>query len=406
MAKILIVEGASVNRRIAVASLKDEGHDVIESSTGARGLKIAESERPDLVLVDTLLPDMDGGQFVRALRSTPDIVQPQVIFRAPACIDAEGRVLANTENGFFVVKQADTEALLSVVNTALSTPKQAPGTLQSVPALHEGLWRRLVRKLYLRTEQLERLITDLHLRNHNSNKQLKVARSVVDREIQKRLWAEQELTRANPMLKDQALRDIATGLHNRRYLEESLRREESRAQRTNQAFGVMMIDIDDLKHINNMLGHTAGDAVLHALGEHMRSLTRGEDIVARYGGDEFALVMTQCPQSVVRERAEKLRQSAGQLAIEYKGRRIGAVTLSVGIGIFPDHGNSGQDVLHAADMALNRAKRLGRNRTVVGETKTGATAVPANISHAGSTGVVEAPQLGKEAHGRIGRGLG
>ena len=70
MAKILIVEAASVNRRMAAASLKDQGHDVIESSRGARGLKIAHSERPDLVLIDTLLPDMDGGQFVRAAFST------------------------------------------------------------------------------------------------------------------------------------------------------------------------------------------------------------------------------------------------------------------------------------------------------------------------------------------------
>lgn len=376
MAKILIVEAASVNRRMAAASLKDQGHDVIESSRGARGLKIAHSERPDLVLVDTLLPDMDGGQFVRALRSTADIDQPQVIFRAPACIDAEARILAIAHNGFFVVKRPDAESLCSVVDTALSAPKPASGALQPEAEPNEGLWRRLKRKLYLRIEQLERLNTDYQLRHDKNNKQLKVARSVVDREIQKRLWAEQELARANHMLRDQGMRDFATGLHNRRYLEESLRREESRAQRNNQAFGVMMIDIDDLKHINNTLGHAAGDAVLHALGEHMRTLFRGEDIIARYGGDEFALIMGQCPQNVVLARAEKLRQDAGRLTIEYKGRHIGPITLSVGIGLFPDHGKNGQEVIRAADLALSRAKRLGRNCTVVGETEIGTRAEP------------------------------
>ena len=138
----------------------------------------------------------------------------------------------------------------------------------------------------------------------------------------------------------------------------------------------MMIDIDDLKHVNNSLGHAAGDAVLNALGEHMQALSRGEDIVARYGGDEFALVMAQCPENVIRQRAEKLRQDIGKLAIEYNGQHIGAVTLSVGIGIFPDHGKNGMEVILAADRALTQAKRLGRNCIVVGETEMGAAPMP------------------------------
>src|SRR3989442_13635863 len=154
---------------------------------------------------------------------------------------------------------------------------------------------------------------------------------------------------------------------NRRYLEESLGREESRARRSGQPLGVMMIDIDNFKRFNDTLGHAAGDAVLRAIGQYLPSAARGEDIASRYGGEEFVLVMAQAPQATVRERAEKLRRGVNELEIEYEGQRVGPVTVSVGIGIFPDHGDSGQGVLRVADVALYRAKQSGRNCVVIGD---------------------------------------
>ncbi|MEO8103029.1 MAG: diguanylate cyclase [Betaproteobacteria bacterium] len=378
MAKILIVEGTSANRRAAVASLTNAGHVVIESSRGAVGLKLALSEKPDLILVDTLLPDMDGSRFVRALRATPNVDHPQVIFRAAPCIDAEARDLATHQTGFFVSKRPDAESLCAVVAEALATPKWDPGTPPPQPQSSEGLWQRLTRKLNLRTEQLERLIVDLEARFRKSEKQLKVARAAVDREIQKRLWAERELAHANLRLKDQALRDFATGLHNRRFLEASLRLEVSRARRAGRAFGVVLIDVDNLRQVNLASGHAAGDAVMFALGERLQSLVRGEDIVARYGGDQFALVMTQCPAQVVLARAETLCREVGGLAGGDKEQPLGAVALSVGIGTFPTHGNNGDEVLQAAGHALTLAKRSGGSRIVVGTSEIGAaTSAPA-----------------------------
>jgi diguanylate cyclase (GGDEF)-like protein len=93
---------------------------------------------------------------------------------------------------------------------------------------------------------------------------------------------------------------------------------------------------------------------------------RGEDIVCRYGGEEFVLVMSHAPHNTVLQRAEYLRQGVGELAIEYEGRRVGPITVSIGIGIFPDHGDSVEAVLRAADDAMYQAKQLGRNRVVVG----------------------------------------
>jgi diguanylate cyclase (GGDEF)-like protein len=193
------------------------------------------------------------------------------------------------------------------------------------------------------------------------------------------LWAERELTQANLRLHDKAVRDALTGLYNRGYLEESLDREESRARRSNQSLGVMMIDIDHFKRCNDTFGHAAGDAVLRAVAQHMLSLARGEDILCRYGGEEFALVMAHASPATMLERAEKICLGVQNLEIECDGRRVGPVTLSVGIAIFPDHGASGQAVLQAADAALYRAKAAGRNCVVMANEvtpMTGGSAVP------------------------------
>src|SRR5207344_3661126 len=103
-----------------------------------------------------------------------------------------------------------------------------------------------------------------------------------------------------------------------RYLEESLGREESRARRSGRSLSIMMIDIDNFKRFNDTLGHAAGDAVLRAIGQYMQSAARGEDIVSRYGGEEFVLVMAQASQSAVLERAERLRGGVQKLQIEYE----------------------------------------------------------------------------------------
>jgi len=176
------------------------------------------------------------------------------------------------------------------------------------------------------------------------------------------------LTQANRMLHQQAMRDTVTGLHNRRYLDETLPREVSRAKRQNRPLAVMMVDIDHFKEINDTLGHAAGDAVLRAVGQCLVSGSRGEDIVARYGGDEFALVMAQASPQIVWQRAELMRQGVRKLALGGKqGPALGPVTLSVGIAVFPEHGDSGTAVLQAADAALLISKNSGRNRVTVGE---------------------------------------
>ena len=190
--------------------------------------------------------------------------------------------------------------------------------------------------------------------------------SALEQEVNKRIWAEKGLTEANLRLREQALRDPLTGLYNRRYLEESLNREVSRVKRSGRSIGLIMMDIDHFKQCNDRFGHVAGDAMLRAVGQYVLSLARGEDILCRYGGEEFVLVMTHASSRAVLERAEALRIGARQLKVEHEGRDIGPVTLSVGIAMLPDHGESGQAALKVADAALYHAKQAGRDRVVMG----------------------------------------
>ena len=129
----------------------------------------------------------------------------------------------------------------------------------------------------------------------------------------------------------------------------------------------MMFDVDHFREFNDTLGHTSGDAILKSIGQCIVSLSRGEDLVARYGGDEFALMMMNVSQEIVWQRAELIRQRARSLEVGGSDQQLGPVTLSVGIAIFPEHGDGTEALLKAADEALARSKRGGRNRIAIGE---------------------------------------
>jgi diguanylate cyclase (GGDEF)-like protein/PAS domain S-box-containing protein len=163
-------------------------------------------------------------------------------------------------------------------------------------------------------------------------------------------------------LRNQSICDPLTGLFNRRYMEESLEREFSRANRNKSSVAIIMMDIDHFKRFNDTFGHQAGDTLLRILGDFLKKNTRGQDIACRYGGEEFALVLTDTNLPGAMQRAEILRQQVQQLSVEYAGQLLGSVRVSIGVALFPDHGTTMGEVLRASDQALYRAKREGRDR--------------------------------------------
>lgn len=367
MATILVVEERPINRRFLVTLLEERGHRVLQAAEGGVGLDLAKAENPDVVIIDFLASSMDACQFAARLEAEAPAVQPRLVFRGPIYIEAEAREIARSFGARFLVQPSNPEELLAVVGAALGEPRlrAEPAATRSI----EAYLRLVAAKLQDHTENLERLNAQLTRHIAERDARLEIVRAALDQEIKKRLWAEQELTQSNRRLRDQAMHDGLTGVYNRRYLEESLGREESRARRSGRSLGIMMIDIDEFKRFNDTLGHAAGDAVLRAMGQYLMMAARGEDIVCRYGGEEFVLVMSHAPHNTVLHRAESLRQGVEQLGIEYEGRLVGPITVSVGVGIFPDHGDNWEAVLRAADAALYQAKQAGRNRVVVGGNK-------------------------------------
>jgi diguanylate cyclase (GGDEF)-like protein len=173
--------------------------------------------------------------------------------------------------------------------------------------------------------------------------------------------------RLENVLQHQATHDALSGLFNRRYMEETLERELSRAARRNTPVGVIMLDIDHFKRINDGYGHAAGDSMIVAFARLLRGMFRGEDVPCRHGGEEFVLVLPGASSSDACRRAEQLREETERMTVEHRGQRLPSVTVSLGVAVYDEHGRTGEGLLHAADAAMYRAKDEGRNRLALAQ---------------------------------------
>lgn len=172
--------------------------------------------------------------------------------------------------------------------------------------------------------------------------------------------------RLRETLRQQSIRDPNTGLYNRRYLEETSSRELRRMERSGQPMAFIMLDVDHFKQFNDTFGHEAGDLVLKQVAGTLLDHARESDVVSRYGGEEFALMMPGTSLADGAERAEALRKAIKQLHLTHRGRTLGTITASFGVAAFPELGASWTEIVNAADHALYKAKAEGRDRVVTG----------------------------------------
>lgn len=171
-------------------------------------------------------------------------------------------------------------------------------------------------------------------------------------------------------LRHQSTVDPLTGLYNRRFFDESLKRELARAQRSRSVCSVVMVDLDHFKRINDTYGHDGGDLVLQAASRAILQRVRASDVACRYGGEELVLMLPDCNVEEAAKCAEAIRASLSAMVIQHLGQTISGISASFGVAQWPGQANDEQGLLQAADRALYAAKKGGRNRVVLADAET------------------------------------
>ena len=174
--------------------------------------------------------------------------------------------------------------------------------------------------------------------------------------IEKLQYALSEAEGLRNELREQAIRDPLTGLFNRRFMEESMNNELARARRGNSNLGVIMLDMDKFKQLNDTHGHEAGDVMLRSVARVLLENTRAGDVACRFGGDEFVILMPGAALDATTRKARELRLQLKSQALE----------CSTGVATYPEHGKSGSELLRSVDAALYRAKAAGDARAATG----------------------------------------
>lgn len=308
--RVLVVDDDSSTRTLCKVALEDAGYDVHLADGVGSALALIDKTDFDAILTDKNMPDGSGLEFLQTLRDRGSDVA-----------------------GLLMTAFADVESAVKALELDVSDYIEKPITDVAI------LPRRV-----------ERAVESARLRREN--------RELVE-----------QLRERNAELESLATRDSLTKLYNHAFFQESLRRELARARRGGTEFGLMLIDLDNFKTVNDKFGHPVGDEVLLAFAALLVGQSRtgdisfriGEkDIAARYGGDEFALILPDTSKLGTTVKAERLRAGVEKL----KFARAPAQTISVGIANFPSDADSPSGLVEAADRALYVAKRRGRNRIV------------------------------------------
>jgi diguanylate cyclase (GGDEF)-like protein len=172
-----------------------------------------------------------------------------------------------------------------------------------------------------------------------------------------------ETKRLMESLRDSTLRDPMTGLNNRRFLEEYVETLVASVQRKRTSAAILMLDLDYFKMVNDTYGHDAGDAVLKALSTVLKQSVRASDLVIRYGGEEFLIILIDSGGEAAEHVAENIRAAVEELKVQVAGIVI-QKTISIGISDFPTDSETFWQAVKFADVALYQAKETGRNRVI------------------------------------------
>jgi len=302
--RILVVDDVPVNIQLLVTYLAAEGYDVVSAKDGHDAMKAVKEHQPDLILLDVMMPKMNGSKVCEVIKSD-DATKFIPVILVTALNELEDKVKGmNSGADDFLAKPFNKLELLVRV-------------------------RSLLRIKHLHDELQEKVI---------------------------------ELQRTKEELRQLAITDGLTGLYNYRYFKEQLQQELNRAHRHNLNISVVMIDIDHFKQYNDKNGHPAGDVVLKDIARLLRDNIRNIDLAARYGGEEFSLILIETDKPPAKIVSEKIRKLVEDYGFAYESsQRDGKLTISTGVATFPEDGEDFDTLVSQADQRLYCAKEAGRN---------------------------------------------
>lgn len=313
----------------------------------------AEAFRVAAACVRDLFPDRAGGFYsLNGARTalTLEVAWPDTIRMAPAIDHRHCGAVLRASSHRWDGNHADSSCLHfgeAYAGTGLCVPSMAHGELQGLLVMRDAM------------ETPQPVACEPVIRGAG-REEAALAVAVCEN-----LGLAVSALRLRQQLQDQATRDPLTGLHNRRIMSEMFERELLVAGRKGRSLAVMMIDIDHFKLFNDRHGHEAGDAVLKEVGDFFCRQCRASDIVCRHGGEEFAILLPESDVAGAIQRAESLREGTKRLTVINRGFALEAVTISIGIAVYPDHGSDARALLRAADEALYHSKILGRDRVTM-----------------------------------------
>ncbi len=308
--RILVVDDNPVNVRILTRSLQKAGYEVSEAYDGFRAVDIATEVLPDVILLDIMMPGRNGLEVCSILKAQPSTSHIPIIF-VTAQSDPEEVVKAFTAGGSdYVSKPLRPAEILARVSVQVRL-------------------RKAEQELVSRNEMSENLATELA----KTNEELAL------------------LSRVDPLTK----------LLNRRAWGEAANQEYDRARRNNTEYGIIMMDVDYFKRFNDTLGHQAGDECLKKVAAAVTTASRTMDIIGRYGGEEFVILIPEADLGGAHIVAERIRTAIWELSIEHPGSEVDTV-VTASLGVASGDGSVPLNrTISQADDAMYVSKKKGRN---------------------------------------------
>jgi diguanylate cyclase (GGDEF)-like protein len=312
--KILYVEDNLDNKLLVKRTLEAEGYTVLEASDGIEGVRVAQAEKPDLILMDLNLPAMDGQAATTRIKGIKGLENVIIVAFTARVMEGEREKSLSAGCDGYIPKPIDVDKLPKQLEEFLK------GKKESITLEQE---REYLRKYT--HDLVERLEENIGI----------------------------------------SYTDELTGVYNRRGFQLRLAQELSRARRFGLNLSCIMLDIDDFKQINDNFGHSVGDLVLAEIARLLSKKLRKYELIARYGGEEFVILLVQEDGAGALAVAERLRKYIENQRLNISSHQI-RVTISLGISCFSRHEPlSGEKLIQRADEALYQAKKRGKNRSVL-----------------------------------------